>query len=483
MRQASLILWKDVRQLWRQLGAYALLLAAFAWVSPQTWPGRAPDSFLAVFVTLLKILLMASQFVLVTSAVHADRLVGEEQFWITRPYDWRSLLGAKFLFVLACVVLPYVLMQWWLLHVAGLNPFAAKAAMASSLVRFALIPCLPLMVIASVTESLAAAFAFLVALLLAWAATLQFILSGTELRMSPPFELPVFGVLFGIALLAILSYQFARRRTLYSRIAIAATLALFLLFIFGYDKQGFGAPVKELIRSHYAVPSNGSLKLVFGPGPVPYEERGQDLEYLRHFTEVKLPVRLEGLAAGARIHETDVAVTLTANGVHYASPWQNASVTEDAVGFPIPKDIFARMADEEIRLHLELIGEEMRPALVDHVAAADRFRGPSDASCGLAGGQVVCRYAYQETVPTHVEARVATAGCDGRSLSHPAGTWLLEFPPGARVDPVVNESLHLPGRVCPGAPLIFTEYGSPHRFHLDIDISSIKLRDDQAGDD
>src|SRR6201986_3459522 len=276
MKQVRLILWKDVRYLWRQLAVYAALLAAFAWIAPQTWPGSIPNSFLPVFVTLLKLLLMASQFVLITSPIQADRLVGEEQFWITRPYDWRSLLGAKFLFVLLCVSLPLILMQWSLLHMAGLDPFAAKSGMASSLLRFALVAWLPLMLIASVTESPAAAFTFLAALLLAWAGFEQFIFSGT--RMSPPFEFPVFGALFGVLLLAILSYQFARRRTAHSRTAIAATLALFLLFKFGYDGQGFGGPVTKLIRNHYEIPSKESLPLVFGPGPVPYDERGKDLQ-------------------------------------------------------------------------------------------------------------------------------------------------------------------------------------------------------------
>lgn len=481
MRQIRLVFWKDVRQLWWQVSVYAALLAAYAWAVPQTWPGSAPNSFLAAFVTLLKLLIMAAQFVLITSAVHADRLVGEEQFWITRPYDWRSLLGAKFLFVLACVVVPYVLMQWWLLHVAGLSPFAAKAGMASSLLRF-VFPCVALMLIAAVTETLAAAFMFLAAVLLVFVGFLQFILAGTETRMQPPFEFAVFGPVFGILLLAILSYQFARRRTVHSRIAIAAMLALFLLYHAGYETQGFGAPVREVIRSHYEVPSDGSLRMVFAPGPVPYEERGQDLEYLRHHVEVKLPIRLEGLPADARIRETNVAVTLTAKGVRYASPWQNATVSEDAIGFPIPKELFARIAGEEIGLHLELIGEEMRPVGVERVAAADRFRGPSGANCILVDGKVVCRYAYEELVPTHVEASTHAAACDGQGAATPAGTWLLQMPSGGRVDPVVNEKVALQGRVCAGDLVTFREYGSPRRFRLVLDVPGVKLEDYQARD-
>jgi hypothetical protein len=477
MKQVPLILWKDVRHLWPQLGVYAALLATFAWVAPQTWPGSAPNDFLAVFVTLLKLLLMASQFVLITSAIQADRLVGEEQFWITRPYDWRSLLGAKFLFVLLCVALPLVLMQWSLLHVAGLNPIAAKIGMASSLLRFALVACIPLMLIASVTESLATAFTFLAALLLAWAGILQFILSGTLSRMSPPFEFPVFGALFGVLLLAILFYQFARRRTAHSRIAIAATLALLLLFKFGYDSQGFGAPVKELIRNHYAIPSTGSLHLVFGPGPVPYEERGKDLQYLRNFIEVKLPIRLQGLPTDARLRYPNVAVTLAMNGVRYATRWENASVSENAIGFPLSKDIFNRVADGNTTMHLELVAEEIRPARLEHVVAADRFPGPMDGNCVLFNGKASCHFAYQARTPTHVEAPARTAACDGQPPAATAGAWLLQVPSGSGFDPVVNETLSLRANLCAGDPLTFTEFGSPQRFRLVLDVSGVKLRD------
>ena len=482
MKQVRLIFWKDVRHLQWHLCVYAALLAAFAWISPQTWPGSTPASFLPIFATLLKVLLMASQFVLITSAIHADRIVGEEQFWITRPYDWQALLAAKFLFVLTCVVLPYVLMQWSMLYFAGLNPFAAKMGMASSLLRFALVPCLLTMLIASVTESLAMAFTFVTALLLAWAALLQFILSGTELRMSPPYEFQVFGALFGILLLALLSYQFARRRTAHSRIAIVATLALFLLFVFGYDKQGFGAPLRQLIRNRYQVPSNGSPHLVLGSSPVPYEERGRDLQYLQSLVEVKLPMRMEGLPPDARIREVNVAVTLTSNGMHYATPWEKASVTGNAIGLSLPKKIFDRFASAETAVHLELIAEAMRPSRVQRVLASDEFPGPMDGSCLLIKATAVCRFAYQAETPSHVEAFAPPAPCRGQTPPGIAGGWLLQFPPGTRIDPVVNQILPLHEMICASQPLTFTEYGSPQRFRLILDIPSVKLGDYLASD-
>ena len=43
---------------------------------------------------------------LIARLIHAETLPGDRQFWITRPYRWQSLLGAKVLFVLVFLNLP-----------------------------------------------------------------------------------------------------------------------------------------------------------------------------------------------------------------------------------------------------------------------------------------------------------------------------------------------------------------------------------------
>jgi len=476
MTQVVLIFWKDARCLWRHVGVYVLLLAAYTWAVPQTWPGNTPNSFLGLFVTVLKILIMASNFVLITSALHQDRLVGETQFWLTRPYDWRSLLGAKLLFVLVCVGLPYVLMNWALVLAAGMNPLAPKVDVAARCLSYVLVPLLPLTVIAAVTDNLARAFTLMAVVLVTWAGLLQFAFSGQDARMSPPFESPVLGTLFGTLLLAILCYQFATRRTTHSRIAIAATLALFLLAIFGFDRQGFGAPVRALIRHHYDVPASGSPRLTFSPGPVPYDERSEDLELRRGLLEVKLPIRLEGLPSDAKIRHPNVAVTLVANGAHVALPWVNASVTENVVGFTLPKAVFDRFSGSGTSLHLEFIADEIRPTTTQQVIAANRFPGPLHGNCILSTGKVTCRSAYGAARQIHVEVLTHPAACDGKSPAISAGSWHLDIPAGG-LDPVANETLVLQRPVCAGEPLTFTEYGSSQPFRLILDIPEIRLRD------
>jgi hypothetical protein len=468
LKQVRLVFWKDVRHLWPELTLYAVLLVVYAVAAPQVWLGKNPNQFLAMFVTLLKVLIAVSWLVLIERAVHADNLVGEEQFWITRPYHWQSLLAAKMLFVAVCVTIPFVVMQWAMLLEAGLNPFTAKAGMALCLLRFVSNAWLPLLVAASVTENLAMMFTFIAAMMVAWAGLLTFIMSSTDMRMSPPYSLAVFLILFGGLMVAILIYQYARRRTIHSRLAIVAFLALFLLMIFGFDRGGFGAPVKALIRAHYT--ATDSLRLVFGEA-VPYEKRSESRQVPRDQVEVKLPVQIQGLPQDAKLRETNIAVEVEGGGTRYAPPWQNATVSEHAVGFVMPKDVFERFVSVETRLHLELLAEELRPARVVKTTVAEKFPGPMDGVCLLIQGKVYCRYPYREWVP----ARVAIDGCGG-----PMTATLRHVPAGGILDPVVNEALPFSKKVCVGDTIRFTEYGVTNELRLALDAPVIRIEQYRA---
>lgn len=463
MKQVGIIFWKDLRYLRVELSVYLLLLAAYAMAAPQTWPERPPNPFLAMFVSLLGQLMPVLWMVLIARAVHADNLVGQEQFWITRPYRWGSLLLAKAAFAVAGVVLPFVAMQCALLLEGGLNPFAAKAGMTRLLLRLGVQLILSFFVLASVTENLASMFTLLVALVVTWAGLLTFVLSHTQERASPPNALPIFGVVFALLMLGILICQYARRRTFYARLALAGVLAFSLLMLFGVGAAGFGAPVKAWIRAEY--PLHHSLRLALTDS-MPYEERREDdVRIPRHQVEVKLPVRIEGWPADAKIQDPHLEVEIEGSGVRYAPPWQDAMVSDHAIGFVMPMDIFERLARGEARLHLELVAEELRPVGAIESAAADAFAGPKGGSCSLAHGTVYCRHAYQQFAPVRVEART----CSGVVRA------TLKNVIQNQVDPVMHETLPIKGAVCAGDILGFTEYGSAVPFRVTLDAPAIRI--------
>ena len=474
MKQTFSLFSKDVRHLRPEIGAYAGLLMAYCIAAPQTRLGHLSMGFSGIFVTLVKLLMLVSCFVLIARAVQEDKLVGEEQFWITRPYRWTSLLAAKLLFTAVCVFLPFVLMQWVVLLGAGLNPFAEKTGMVLSLLRVVLNVLLPFLVAASVTENLAAALTFIMVLLVSWAGSLTLLLSGKDMRMSPPYELELFGALFGGLLLGTLIYQYARRRTLHSRAAILLTLALFLLMIVGYDRAGFGPPIQALIRSHY--PVRDSPRLVFA-GSAPYEDNEEDMVVPRDQVEIKLPIHIEGLPSGAKFLNTNILITLDAAGTHYSSPWERVAVSEDFIAFQMPKSVWDRFAGTPARLHLELVAEELRLARVESITVADRFAGPLHGSCELILGGVYCRYPYQEMTPTRVQAEVkplrATCGDSSKAVAMAAS--LRHVPPGWTPDPVIDEQLPIRGTFCLGDQLQFSEFASAGNIRLILDLPSLNI--------
>src|SRR5579884_1283220 len=104
MRQALHIFKKDVVYLRREIVLMLSLAAALFWLGSRGVSGGDLSDALSVFLTI------AAAFT-IARLVHAEVIPGENQFWITRPYDWRSLLLAKLIFIGAFIALPVMTAQ------------------------------------------------------------------------------------------------------------------------------------------------------------------------------------------------------------------------------------------------------------------------------------------------------------------------------------------------------------------------------------
>jgi hypothetical protein len=96
MRQALHIFRKDVRRAWPQIALVLLLTAVVA--REQVLRTFSSVAILVSGIGLFPLLVLA-WFYLIATVVQDDRLVGDQQFWLTRPYSWKSLLVAKGLFL------------------------------------------------------------------------------------------------------------------------------------------------------------------------------------------------------------------------------------------------------------------------------------------------------------------------------------------------------------------------------------------------
>ena len=121
MRQALHIFKKDVRHLWFEIAVVITVVAAFTFTGARRaqWLADPVTNRIAAW-TLVLILLPLAWWTLIARVVHDEVLPGDSQFWITRPYSWKSLLGAKGLFILAFINLPMLLADGVIVRAYGL---------------------------------------------------------------------------------------------------------------------------------------------------------------------------------------------------------------------------------------------------------------------------------------------------------------------------------------------------------------------------
>ena len=108
---------KDIRRHWREIALSLATLAAFAWNEPSLWWPQRVDEYPArlIFSGWYTPMVLIGWSLLIVRVVQEEPLVGDRQFWVTRPYDWEKLLTAKALFLVVFVNLPLFIVQMVLL--------------------------------------------------------------------------------------------------------------------------------------------------------------------------------------------------------------------------------------------------------------------------------------------------------------------------------------------------------------------------------
>jgi len=481
MNQSLHIFRKDLRHLWPELSIYAALLIAFAWTAPLTWPGSnstQSQMLLQVVLVFLHALMPVLWLVMIARLIHDESLVGDQQFWITRPYKWPSLFGAKLLFIVTGIILPFVAMQWFLLFHAGLHPLSAIPGLLLNLLYLTLLCWLPFTVVAAVTSTLPRAAMTMVAAVIAMIVILLIGGRTAGPRMEPPFLLETFGTIFAVLLIAILLYQYAGRLTTRSRIALIATPLLLIALYAIY-------PADTLIRHLYPASSDPTVHLSFDTDPLHYAQQQGRTMTIAGLTMVNLPLELQGVDPSVRFASGGLSFTMDAPGYHYVSPWQPASPRTSNLSMFIPQEALDRFHGKDVHLHLTLVAERLSAETAQTVTANTeaRFDVPNQGVCSYSpdqpGGGPFCRYAYQSPPVTRVTGLVSANWCQASAPTHPGMDYLRSL--GAQTptfDPVVPYNLgtlDLRGTICNGAELTFTPYQPSDKLRIELDIPAVTL--------
>ncbi len=162
MKQILNIFRKDLRRFWRESAVSIALLATYAWNDPRGWAGEgnlvAYGGIGALFTHqllsgLVTVLLPVAWSFLIVRLVQGEALVGDRQFWVTRPYDWKKLLAAKVLFVALTINLPLLIVDFILLAKAGFSPTHYVIGLLWMQLLISLTLILPIATLATVTAS------------------------------------------------------------------------------------------------------------------------------------------------------------------------------------------------------------------------------------------------------------------------------------------------------------------------------------------
>jgi hypothetical protein len=476
MIQSLRILRKDARHLWPELTLHTALLIAFAWIIQLTRQsdGARGTPWVNVSLFFVRVLIPILWLVLTSRLVHDESLVGDQQFWITRPYTWPSLLGAKLLFLAAFVWLPFLIMQGALLALSGVNPFLAIPSLLHNLLFLILIAFLPFLALASITSTfprLALAIIGTILYFIAGAATLAYFVG---LRSSPPAVAIAVLILAALAVLGVLTYQYATRRTLIARIALYAIPSLIVVL-------GLAVPAGPLFRHSYPVDTTATLTYIADPAM--HESQLGVRAVFNHNLTVNIPTHLTGLAPDTQLQPTSVAYTIDGPGLHYAAPWQYGGSGSIAV----PEKILDALGDTPVHLHLSIAAASLVPGTPATITANQRFTLPGDGVCVFPGDNSDDTTETPRcSFPFHVGAAIVSAPlspvpCTQYSAADPnqMRTGAINFhqqPPLPAFDPVASQYLS-PGAgfLCPGAPLTYTPMVSGPNRRFELDIPSIQL--------
>ncbi len=456
MRQSLHIFKKDARHLWFEVAVVLIAVAAFAFVGA----GRAHGANDYAAWTLVTILLPLAWWTLIARAIHAEALPGDRQFWITRPYAWKSLLLAKALFIIAFINVPMLLADAIIVHAYGLHPLSTQLpGLLWTQVLLTVVFLLPIAGLSAITTGFVQLM-FAVLAPLVFALLVAIVAPRTALGdVLGPFLGPFEWVnsyyaflVIAVGALAILFWQYSRRRTTATR---ALTIGIAILAIVGTLAIPWPAAfaVQSLVSRQRADSASVRVALDSGDSARAITERNDRVRII-------LPLDITGLPHNTAAKVEGFFVTLEAPD---GTLWKSKSILpasdilsgrEFALDTTVNRTFYLKVKDEPLRvrgsLYLTLFGDPQtsnipfgnRPVTVPRVGACSASRGPDGPPYFL-----VCSSGFRFPL-AEVSYRFLHAAQDGShpvfSSTQPQLISYSPFPADVGIDPISQDVTNSP---------------------------------------
>jgi hypothetical protein len=513
MNQTLHIFAKDTRRFWIEILISLLLLAAFAHVALFSYqPGMPRPEFVLypIFNIILIVLVPITWWILVSRVVHEENLVGDRQFWITRPYRWPSLLCAKILFLVAYILLPIGLMQTFVLAASGFHVSTIISGLLFSVALFAVLVILPLFAMSTVTSSFARLTISLLAIFIGIVLFGAIIASRTRnVDVSVHAAWPYL-LLSILASTAIVGVQYSLRRTLIARAILLVSLVLLILLpVF------LAGALTPLYFPSASASRPAPVTFAFDPDPR-RRSNGIVMSESNGYVSVNLPVVVSGVAASSLAIAEGIKVTLTASdGKTYTSPWHADSrvyrpyskAAAQYIQFLVPTEFFEHARSTPVTAHITLGVSQLDPRLSVTVPfPSEKTAIPGIGICAgttnrpdydASSYSLACTMALRSPVYTEATARWSDIRCNQPQPPVdqliPGDTTIGSFdsdPADFGLSPLIQQQVNFSNGavmfpnnasrqryLCAGTPLTFTPYSLAYRVSVDFTASNLKLDD------
>lgn len=267
---------KDVRHLWPYEIKFLILMGLAAVLDPAFRDGHYSSSY----DFLVSIAVPLACWFLVITVIHEEKLPGNRQYWLTRPYSWKELLAAKALFVVALINVPLLLWHIAAYAVTGVPLSEHWPALLWRQVFFTAFYVLPVTALAAITRSLGQAIGvvLVVALPFTFMETLRFGLNGVRWQNIEGAMAVGVAAIIAIAVAVILVLQYSRRRT-----AVSCFVAAWAVL----SMVGATIAADKVLGNPRLSPEDSTIRISLDA------QSGRRTRFLRDYPEI--PLRMEGI--------------------------------------------------------------------------------------------------------------------------------------------------------------------------------------------
>jgi hypothetical protein len=457
MRQALHIFKKDVRCLLYEISATLALVALF------TINGHAGPR-----IGLELALLPIAWWVLVIRVIHEERIPGDRQFWLTRPYEWKSLFAAKALFILVFVNLPMLVADLVILPANGFRLSEHLAGLAWSQVLLTAVWVLPVAAMAAVTTGLLQ----VVLPLLGLALFTALFSSLSYSRVAPGWSaIDWIRTSFVMAVLAssalfVLFWQYRRRGTLVSRLLMVLMLVPIVLVTYWFPW-----------RTAFHIQSRISKQIDTARVEITLDRGNRTRSALPYVPPravgVYLPIEISGLPNETETSADRVFAAIQARDGKPVDSGVN-SLTHDAAGywewFLIDRSTFERVKNEPVTVrtsfYLTLFGDRKTTT----VPPTNTFVAvPGAGLCSADSMFIRCLSPFRD--PDH---RISVRSGPSYSAMFSAQLTYSPFPADLGISPI--EMVGQPAALIASDVVFLTEKPLAH-FHRDVEFRDVRLAD------